>query len=125
MTADRCSADAIGCVVSAWAAEEVLIRRIYLFGSRARGDHRPESDVDLAVLFDLDREVLHQCRGDLFSARVFTWSDHVERWRACLQARLPMPVDLQYWMRGDRIVRGAVKKDGIRLHRRLGSALIG
>lgn len=29
------------------------LRSLYLFGSRARGDHRPDSDVDLA--FDADR----------------------------------------------------------------------
>ena len=28
------------------------IRAVYLFGSRARGDHRPDSDVDLAVFVD-------------------------------------------------------------------------
>jgi predicted nucleotidyltransferase len=29
-----------------------------LFGSRARGDHRPDSDVDIAVLGDIDRLAL-------------------------------------------------------------------
>src|SRR5918994_3860502 len=39
---------------------------LYLFGSRARGDHEPDSDVDVAVVldqeigrpFDLTREIL-------------------------------------------------------------------
>src|SRR4051812_21991458 len=33
------------------AATEPRIMAIYLFGSRARGDARPDSDVDLAALF--------------------------------------------------------------------------
>ena len=48
------SHDAIRTAVSAWAAAESLVRRIYLFGSRARGDHDPDSDWDLCVLLDDD-----------------------------------------------------------------------
>ncbi|WP_372638442.1 nucleotidyltransferase domain-containing protein [Cohnella sp.] len=28
------------------------IKEVYLFGSRARGDHRPNSDIDLAIVAD-------------------------------------------------------------------------
>jgi predicted nucleotidyltransferase len=28
------------------------LRALYLFGSRARGDHRPDSDLDIAVFLD-------------------------------------------------------------------------
>ena len=43
-----------------------LFVALYLFGSRARGDHEPDSDVDIAVVldqeierpFDLTREIL-------------------------------------------------------------------
>lgn len=28
------------------------LRSLYLFGSRARGDHRPDSDIDIAVYLD-------------------------------------------------------------------------
>lgn len=42
------------------------LRALYLFGSRARGDHRPASDVDVAVVFagpigtpfDLEAEII-------------------------------------------------------------------
>ncbi|MGV8093624.1 MAG: nucleotidyltransferase domain-containing protein [Mangrovibacterium sp.] len=33
--------------------------KVYLFGSRARGDHRPDSDWDLLILVD-DREVTNE-----------------------------------------------------------------
>jgi predicted nucleotidyltransferase len=32
-----------------WASKNDSIRELWLFGSRARGDSQPESDVDLAV----------------------------------------------------------------------------
>ena len=41
------------------------VRLALLFGSRARGDHRPDSDVDLAVLGDADQLALG---GDLSRA---------------------------------------------------------
>jgi|SRR6185312_3351353 len=43
---------------SAYQVEQAI-----LFGSRARGDHRPDSDLDLAV-------VLKGPRGDFFDARL-------------------------------------------------------
>ena len=36
--------------IKEWAAKHVKIKRVYLYGSRARGDHRPGSDIDLAVV---------------------------------------------------------------------------
>ena len=41
--------DEIRAVVSAWASDRPLIERVILFGSRARGDHQPNSDIDLAI----------------------------------------------------------------------------
>ena len=64
-----------------WAAEETLRRwpaaqAAVLFGSRARGEHRPDSDWDIAIitarsgprpdglpLFDLDRTELQKVDG--------------------------------------------------------------
>ena len=36
-------------IVGEWAASEPLIKKAYLFGSRVRGDHRDDSDLDVAV----------------------------------------------------------------------------
>ena len=38
-------------------AERFHPRRIILFGSRARGDHRPDSDIDLFIEMELDPDV--------------------------------------------------------------------
>ncbi|MBM4026371.1 MAG: nucleotidyltransferase domain-containing protein [Planctomycetes bacterium] len=47
----RLSEQLIGEMVDA-IVEEVGPRRIYLFGSRARGDQKAESDVDLLIVED-------------------------------------------------------------------------
>ncbi|QLC23839.1 nucleotidyltransferase domain-containing protein [Parasphingopyxis algicola] len=36
--------------IMAWAATHPEISQVYLYGSRARGDHRPDSDIDLAIV---------------------------------------------------------------------------
>ena len=34
------------------------LQEVFLFGSYARGDYDSESDIDIAVIIDLDREAL-------------------------------------------------------------------
>lgn len=41
--------NAIAEIVAKWADDRPCVRRVYLYGSRVRGDHRPESDVDVFV----------------------------------------------------------------------------
>ena len=52
--------------VSSVAHGEESIKRIWLFGSRARGDHNEQSDVDLCVEIDRDGRhtfgIFDQCR---------------------------------------------------------------
>ena len=48
----RQEADAIGLAVARAAQEAAPEATVILFGSRARGDHRPDSDVDLMVVWD-------------------------------------------------------------------------
>ncbi len=43
--------DIIGVRIQVWAQKHPLIRRIYLYGSRVRGDYRPDSDLDVAIEF--------------------------------------------------------------------------
>ena len=37
-----------------WAEQHEFVRRMWLFGSRARGDHRDDSDIDVALDIDPD-----------------------------------------------------------------------
>jgi predicted nucleotidyltransferase len=75
--------DEIADLVTRWAATEPLIRRAYLFGSRVKGTHRRDSDLDVAVVHDIDpaiRGIGETLRLD----RQFTWEDHSPRWDADL-----------------------------------------
>ena len=66
-----------GAVGSALAAHCVI-----LFGSRARGDHRANSDVDLAVIVhraDLDAQQRHDLREHAHSAAAFVANGHFRR----------------------------------------------
>jgi uncharacterized protein len=52
----RTDADARAAVQAFLAAVQARygddLKGMYLFGSRARGEHRPDSDVDIAVIFE-------------------------------------------------------------------------
>ena len=41
------------------------LRDVILFGSYARGDYDTESDIDIAVIIDLDRETLKKYQNNL------------------------------------------------------------
>ena len=108
--------DTIAGIVRRWAAGQPLVRRAYLFGSRARGDNRPDSDIDLAVVCRMDRKILRQCDGDWTSARICFWHDYHQPWLDQLRRLFPVPVDLQILDRDTRrIVHPAVKREGVRV----------
>ena len=42
----------IADIVARWAAQFDRLETVYIFGSRVRGDHRPDSDLDIALDFN-------------------------------------------------------------------------
>jgi small ligand-binding sensory domain FIST len=129
------SHDAIRTVVSAWAATEPLVRRIYLFGSRARGDNRPDSDIDLAILNNIDPAELATCIRSALprdrqhveqlaaSARTLTFRKNCERWQALLATRFGVPVQVERSRRTDQVVRPSLKRCRVLLYRNATSYL--
>ncbi len=71
-----------------WAEGQPLVRRVWLFGSRVRGEYRPDSDLDVAVELDLDVAV-DECRG------MTHWIEHAASWERHLAHLLRVPVDLE------------------------------
>lgn len=75
-----------------WARSEPIIERVHVFGSRVRGEHRPDSDIDVVVELDLEA-----APGADFSGGFATFSFQSERWNAQLAELLPMSVDLDFY----------------------------
>ncbi len=80
----------IAKLVSAWARAKPLVKRAYLFGSRVRGDHRLESDIDIAV--ELDPDVF---KGVDESGGLATWMFEAKAWREELQRLIPLKIQLE------------------------------
>lgn len=85
------------------------IEEVWLFGSRARGTHRPDSDLDLA--FVLKNEPSRTAEGESICMR--------KRWNATLSELLGYEVDT-WWLNDPESVRvaPAVAEHGIRLWKR-------
>ena len=58
--------------VRAWAESIPEVRSVILYGSRARGDHQPDSDWDICILL----ENANSKNGDWYG----TWIDCADSW---------------------------------------------
>ncbi len=72
--------------IQQWAAPISPIQRVYAFGSRARGDNTPTSDLDIAVIVR---------SNDPNESDLVPWADEGSDWLASLQEVLPVAVHLQ------------------------------
>lgn len=84
--------EAIEAVLLEWARHNPILARMHLFGSRVRGDHRPDSDIDIAVELDLSAT-----RGADFSSGFVTFNRHSRHWETELAKLLPIPIDLEFY----------------------------
>jgi predicted nucleotidyltransferase len=92
----------------AWAAGEPLIEAVYLYGGRVKGVARHDSDLDVAVAL----------LGSAKSEKQLDWQDNSERWRADLQERLPVEIDLEFYDPDSpaRIVGPAIENHGVLIY---------
>lgn len=82
--------DEISPLIAEWARMNPRIKRVFVFGSRARSENRPDSDLDVAV--ELDRSSL---KGDDESGGILTWMDEEAEWKEELQRLVPFTVHLE------------------------------
>jgi predicted nucleotidyltransferase len=79
-------------LIRQWAARTNSVREVWLFGSRAKGTSRPDSDVDIAIY------LMPPTTGpDLALALYFAEGD---KWQHELARRLGKPVSLQAVIQG-------------------------
>lgn len=74
-------------ILKSWAIERPFVRRIFVYGSRARGNHSTVSDLDVAIEFD-------PVEGDWNC--LTTWVYEAKKWRKELQSLLPWPLHLEW-----------------------------
>jgi predicted nucleotidyltransferase len=75
----------------AWAEDKLLVGKLWVFGSRSRGDFGPDSDIDIAIELDLRYGGFDETGG------MVTWSFETDGWEEELKALLGMEVDLQQY----------------------------
>jgi len=78
----------LGDIVSTWATGQPLVSAAYLYGSRVKGTHRVDSDLDVAIEIEPER-------GD--SSAKATWICEKQWLTNSLQSLLPMELHLEWY----------------------------
>lgn len=84
---------AVRAILTEWAQAHPLVGHLWLFGSRARGDHRSDSDMDIAIELDLSA-----AKGVDESGGMATWAFDTDGWKEELQERLGLSIDLNQYL---------------------------
>jgi uncharacterized protein len=93
-----------------WAGNHPAIKRVYLYGSRARGDHHADSDIDLGIQIEAPD------KDEAYSIW-FWWREDYQK---APDLHLEHMVDLQWYEpnAGLQRVGPGVEKDGILIFER-------
>ena len=70
-----------------WASLNPRVLRVIIFGSRVKGTHSQDSDLDIAVEIE---------SGEDSDATLATWMRFSAEWRTELSSMLPFRIDLQW-----------------------------
>jgi predicted nucleotidyltransferase len=84
--------DTLRKVLGNWASKYPLIYRVHLFGSRARGSQKVDSDIDIAI--ELEYNLLPDVDEDEVLA---IWTRYADDWEDELKTLLPFNLDLEYY----------------------------
>ena len=92
-----------------WAKKHRDIKQVYLYGSRARGDNKPGSDIDLAIMMNMRA-------GD--ENAFATWIFWQEDFKENPDLHLSSEIHLQWYEKNEGLERvgPGVENDGILLY---------
>jgi predicted nucleotidyltransferase len=103
-------------LLTAWATEKPLVGRLWLFGSRVRGNHRSDSDVDVAIELDMSA-----AKGVDESGGMATWAFDTKQWKPELEDLLSLIVDLQRYKVGEtNIIQAGLDQSSILVYEKKG-----
>ena len=77
--------ESIKRTIKDWASKEPLVKKVYIFGSRATNDYQEDSGIDVAV-------EIHRLPGE--ENITAAWMDAAEGFREQLSKLLPYPLRL-------------------------------
>lgn len=101
--------------IEGWATRIPLVGKVWLFGSRARGTHSEDSDVDIAC--ELDGSSI---TGTDASGGFATWMFESKEWKRQIEQELGIPVDLQIYMGSDTpTIQYALAESSVLLYEKL------
>jgi predicted nucleotidyltransferase len=101
---------ALASTVAKWVDEVPGVPAVYLFGSRVRGDHRPDSDVDIRLY--LPDWVLDNATG-------FWWLQQNQTDFSELKAQLPGPLSMHREARdaADEAIKAGMREPVLRVRK--------
>jgi predicted nucleotidyltransferase len=94
----------------AWAQQQPSLRCLWIYGSRAKGTHGPDSDLDVACQID---RLSDRAAADDFRERVFPM------WRAELSRLSGLTVHLEAHVGDASNVAGYVEDSGVLVYERV------
>lgn len=102
-------------VLAGWAVDLPLIKCVYLYGSRVRGDVRADSDIDIAIELDL------QPLSDGDADPVAAWNQVIGTWQDELESLIPLRVDVQLYL-GDSspLLKAALQRSHVLAYEKAG-----
>ena len=106
--------DVVSDCLRRWAANTPPVQRMWLFGSRAGGTHRVDSDIDVAIEitgWDSDDPDI---RGEALADWIFNADD----WKHQLRGITPLTIDLNPVSLEDKRVWPAVQREGVLIFER-------
>lgn len=95
--------------IVAWAKFHPEIQKVYLYGSRARGDHCPDSDIDLAIVM----------AAPSADAAYSLWSNFNDDFQESPDLNLSVEAHLEWYEPNaglERVGKNGVEQDGLLLY---------